>query len=309
MTPALRRFLLSCSFALVLVVAPSAALAENAKELKAQGDAAFTARRYSEAITAYEKAYAAGRDAAVLYNKARAHEALEQFPEALTAIEQFEKEAPPAVRGKVTGLSTLIADIRSRVATLVVNCNVPGAKVSVRDVPVGETSAQALRVQVNRGKVRVVVEKEGYSSYVQELNLPGESSTVVTAVLDTKASTSLVKITSNPSRAAVSIDGRSVGATPLEIDLSPQSHQVEVERAGYDKLTTTVAVEAGKSRTVDLTLVESSSIIEKWWFWTAIGGVVVAGAAVTFVVTRDNDAPPGTIAPGTVSAPLLVWGR
>lgn len=305
MTPALRRFLLCSSFVLVT----SAAFAESAKELKTQGDAAFTARRYSDAITAYEKAYALGHDAAVLYNKARAHEALEQFPEALAAIEQFEKEAPAAVRAKVTGLSTLIADIRTHVATLVVNCNVPGARVTVRDVPVGETSAQALRVQVNRGKVRVVVDKEGYAPYVQELNLPGESSTVVTAILDTKASTSLVKITTTPARAAVSIDGRSVGATPLEIDLTPQSHQIEVERAGYEKLTTTIVVETGKARSVDLTLVESSSIIGKWWFWTAVGGVVLAGATVTFVVTRESDAPAGTIAPGTVSAPLLVWGR
>jgi tetratricopeptide (TPR) repeat protein len=305
MTPALRRFLLSCSFVLLA----STAFAESARELKAQGDAAFTARRYSEAIAAYEKAYAAGHDAAVLYNKARAHEALEQFPEALATIEQFDKEAPAQVRAKVTGLSTLIADIRRRVATLVITCNVPGARVTVRDVPVGETSAQALRVQVNSGKVRVVVEKEGHASFVQDLNLPGESSTTVTAILEGKADTSLVKITSTPPRAAVSIDGRAVGATPIEIDLSPRSHRLEAERDGYDKLTTTVVIEAGKSRTVDLTLAESSSVLGKWWFWTGVGAAVVTGAVVVVLATREGDAPAGTIQPGTVSAPLLTWGR
>src|SRR5687767_3367343 len=120
MTPALRRFLLCSSF--VLFAANAAA--QSAKELKAEGDAAFTARRYGDAVRAYDKAYASGHDAAVLYNKARAHEALEQFPEALLAIERFDKEAPPAVRAKVAGLSTLIADIRSHVATLVITCNV-----------------------------------------------------------------------------------------------------------------------------------------------------------------------------------------
>lgn len=305
MTPALRRFLLCSS----LVLLSANALAQSAKDLKAEGDAAFTARRYGDALKAYDKAYAAGHDAAVLYNKARAHEALEQFPEALAAIERFDKEAPPAVRAKVTGLSTLIADIRSHVATLVITCNVPGARVTVRDVIVGETAQTALRVQVNRGKARVVVDKEGHTSFTQELNLPGESSTTVTAILEDKADTSLVKITSTPPRSAVSIDGRPVGATPLEIDLSPKTHQIEIERDGYDKLTTSVVVESGKPRTVDLTLVESSSILGKWWFWTGVGAAVVTGIAVVFVATRGEDAPAGTIQPGTVSAPLLRWGR
>jgi hypothetical protein len=305
MTPALRRFLLCSS--LVLVSGP--AVAQSAKDLKAEGDAAFTARRYGDALKAYDKAFEAGHDAAVLYNKARAHEALEQFPEALAAIERFDQEAPPAVRAKVTGLSTLIADIRNHVATLIITCNVPGARVTVRDVIVGETAQAALRVQVNRGKARVVVEKEGHASFTQELNLPGESSTTVTAILEGKADTSLVKITSTPPRAAVSIDGRAVGATPLEIDLSPKSHRLEVERDGYDKLTTTVVIEQGKPRTLDLTLAESSSVFGKWWFWTGVGAAVVTGAAVVFFATRTDDAPGGTIQPGTVSAPLLRWGR
>ena len=69
------------------MLATAPAFAQSAKELKAEGDAAFTARRYGDALKAYDKAYEAGHDAAVLYNKARAHEALEQFPEALAAAD------------------------------------------------------------------------------------------------------------------------------------------------------------------------------------------------------------------------------
>lgn len=292
----------------LVLFAPSA-WADSASALKAQGDAAFNARKYSDAIVAYDKAYAEGHDAAVLYNKARSHEALEQFPEALAALERFDREAPPAMRAKVTGLSVLIADIRAHVATLVLTCNVPGAQVTVREQRVGETSSSALRVQVNRGPARLVVTKEGYAPFTQDLDLRGDASVMVTVKLETKSAGALVKITSSPPQAQVSIDGRAVGSTPVELTLSPKSYSVVLDRDGYEKLTTSIVVDSEKPRTVDLQLApSSSSVATKWWFWTAIGGaVLVAGGIVAIVAVQEKEAAPGSL--GTVSAPLLVWGR
>lgn len=303
----LRQFLLS--FSLVVLFASNAG-AQGAAALKAEGDAAFLARRYSEAIAAYDRAYAIGHDATVLYNKARAHEALEQFPEALAAIEQFEAEAPPELRAKVSGLSTLVADIRSHVASLAVICNVAGARVTVRDLVVGETSLAApLRVKVNRGRARVVVEKDGYTPFSQDLNLPGESSTNVNAVLDPKVPAATLTVRSTPTRASLAVDGRPMGLTPAELDIAAGTHRVELEHDGYAKLVTSVTVDADKPRTLDLQMSESSSLATRWWFWTGIGGIVVAGVAVMFIALQEADPPAGSIAPGTVSAPLLRWGR
>jgi len=300
---ALRRFLLFFS---VFLFATSA-FGQSAAELKKEGDAAFLARRYSDAITAYDKAYATGHDAAVLYNKARSHEALEQYPEALAALEKFSEEASPAVRAKVSGLSTLINEIRSRVATLVVKANVEGARVTLRGVEIGKTSKDSLRVQIVKGRGALVVEKEGYAPFKQDVDLPGESSTIINAILETKAATASVKITTNPPRSSVTIDGRAVGASPVELDLTPKSHTIEIEREGYDKLQATVSVEADKPRTFDFELHESPSILSRWWFWTGIGVVVAGGVVLTFVALKEKDAPAGTIAPGTVGAPLVVW--
>jgi len=207
----------------------------------------------------------------------------------------------------VSGLSTLINEIRSRVATLVVKANVEGARVTLRGVEIGKTSKDSLRVQIVKGRGALVVEKEGYAPFKQDVDLPGESSTIINAILETKAATASVKITTNPPRSSVTIDGRAVGASPVELDLTPKSHTIEIEREGYDKLQATVSVEADKPRTFDFELHESPSILSRWWFWTGIGVVVAGGVVLTFVALKEKDAPAGTIAPGTVGAPLVVW--
>jgi hypothetical protein len=65
--------------------------------------------------------------------------------------------------------------------------------------------------------------------------------------------------TTRPSGAAVMIDGRVVGTTPLQIsDVEPGAHQVRLELPGHRPWSTTTTIVAGQSVRVAASLEESN---------------------------------------------------
>jgi hypothetical protein len=46
-------------------------------------------------------------------------------------------------------------------------------------------------------------------------------------------------------------------------------------------------------------------LTSRWWFWTAVGVVVVSGIVVTVGLTRERSADTGSYPPGRISAPLV----
>ena len=54
---------------------------------------------------------------------------------------------------------------------------------------------------------------------------------------------------------------------------------------------------------IDVAMAEHETITEKWWFWTAVGVVVVGGAVGGYLAaTQERSADTGTIPPGQVKA-------
>jgi hypothetical protein len=79
------------------------------------------------------------------------------------------------------------------------------------------------------------------------------------AVARPGAKTGALRVESRPSGAAVLIDGRVVGTTPLQIsDLEPGPHQVRLELPGHRPWATTATIVAGQSVRVAASLEEST---------------------------------------------------
>ena len=79
------------------------------------------------------------------------------------------------------------------------------------------------------------------------------------AVARPGAKTGALRVESRPSGAAVMIDGRVVGTTPLQIsDLEPGPHQVRLELPGHRPWATTASIVAGQSVRVAASLEESN---------------------------------------------------
>jgi hypothetical protein len=143
----------------------------RALRLQDQGDRAMLDMRYVDALAAYEQARELDPDNVGLdYSLARAHQLLGEFPEALAALERFERRASLEQRATVGRLKQLFIELRSRVSTLQLHCSQPGARVLVRDRVVGTTPLPGTRLPA--GSATMQVELEGFFPVTREVVLP-----------------------------------------------------------------------------------------------------------------------------------------
>jgi hypothetical protein len=283
------------------VAAPPEAPASDAfARFKREGDEAMISLRYEAALDAYKKAYETRREAALLYNIGRAHEALGQLPEALDNLVAFQKVATPEQLAKIGSLDSLIEGVRKRVATLVITSNINGARVLVRNQMAGVTPfAEPLRF--NAGRAAIVVEAEGYEPIRREVDLPGGGQLVFDAPLARRDVSSLLRVTSAPG-AHVLIDGRLVGDAPAEVRLGPGKHALLVRHDDAPEVATAVVLGEHEKRLVDVPLAINKPLTKRWWFWTGVSVLAAGGAvAIGVATTTEKKAPAGSISPGRLS--------
>ena len=146
-------------------------------------------------------------------------------------------------------------------AVLDVDAAVEGSTVFVNGDSVGVTPMQVVLdepgeqwVLVARGG-RTVLDTTVWVDYGEVASLvagrrgepAGASTTVEPSVTATpEAQRGAIRVTSEPAGAAVLLDGRSVGETPLTIDgLSSGQYALAVRRSGYESVARTVAIRPG----------------------------------------------------------------
>jgi hypothetical protein len=173
--------------------------------------------------------------------------------------------APSAARSDAAPVS------RRETARLLVRSTPAGATVAVDGVVRGVTPL-ALR-ELELGTRTIVVSRPGYAPIERRVTLTADRpSRSMEVALSAGASadsgsrtdadrspavtTGSLAIDSRPMGAAVTIDGRPVGTTPLTLTtLSPGGHSVRIERNGYRPWTTTVDVKPGERSRVAASLV------------------------------------------------------
>lgn len=86
---------------------------------------------------------------------------------------------------------------------------------------------------------------------------------------------------------------------PDELELYAQGRDADdrvVSRAGEPLAPLTLPIRAsGEPR--------ATSLLERWWFWTAVGAVVVGGLVLGLTLGGGDQAPAGTLPPGRVELP------
>jgi hypothetical protein len=286
--------------------AQSAADRARAAELKKRGDELMDLLKPEEAVRAYEDAYAITADPALLYNKGRAYGVMGRFPEALEALEAFDKKAPLDLKAKVPQLASLIAEMRAKTSTLSLRGSVAGARVMLSDRVIGQIGSDgALRIVVNAGKGRLEVTKEGFLPYKREIDLPAAGTLSLEAALAPQHSAGVLVVNANTRDSVVFVDGRAVGAPPVEVPVEAGPHAVKVTADGYSDIETRAVVEPASRKELALEL-RKKTVFEAWWFWTAVGVVAVAGGiAIGYAATTEREAGTGDIAPGRVRGPLV----
>ncbi len=273
----------------------------GAEELKSRGNAAMDSGRPADALHAYELAYEVSQDPALLYNKGRAYQALTRYPEALVHVERFAREAPVALRQKVPGLGVLIDELKTKVTTIRIGCNVEGAVVRLRDRTLGTTPIRA-SLKVNAGPALLEASAEGYMPYSVKLVLAGAATIDLGIELMSRTDHGVIVVSSPKAGARARVDGVWRGLVPVEVTLATGEHQLELEKDGYEVARTSIFVEPGKSKQVSMDLSERSGLFSRWWFWTAAGVVAAATVSTIIAVNTERDPDTGTISPGRIVA-------
>ena len=312
---------LACLACLAIALAPSTAFADEAsvervEELKKRGNQAMLDLNYAEALDAYTAAIGiAPDDATLYYNLGRAHQAREDYPAALDALDVFAQKATPEVKARVPKLEQLIADVRSRVGTLAVRCTetLTDATVAIGDKSTltgCSTAPKTVRISVpsHTAVLDVRLSAERFQSQSVRVAVEGGGPVVqVALVVLAKATSGTLLVRATPLDARISIDGIERGNPPLEVPLPAGAHTLDIRADRHDPSHVPVVVEAGRTKDVRIDLQRTAPITTKWWFWTGVG-VLAVGVGVTIwylVAQPEKDASSGTIAPGQVSAPLV----
>jgi PEGA domain-containing protein len=289
------------------VLAPSTAAAETqakaeALALKNQGDALFRQREFGSAIGKYQQSYALFSDARVLFNQARALQALERYSEALQMVQRFADAASPEIKAEVPGLPELQADLRGRVSEVVIHVNQPDAQITFRNQPLEVTGQTPLSLDAGEGLLRVT--KDGFFPYERQITLRGGASASFEVTLGSTLREAQVVVTSRVPGAAVSIDGKPLAQAPTEAFLLPGTHRIVAHREGYSDASTQVILVAGQRRELELTPLEQHPLLAQWWFWAGAAVVIAAGVTTTVLLTRPHEGTNGDFSPSIVSGPL-----
>ena len=279
--------------------------AERAAALRESGNQAMLEMRYVDALAAYQQAAAlAPSYAGVFYSIARAQQMLGEFTQALGALEQFEQQASPETKAKVGQLDRLFADLRARVGTLQLTCNVTGARVLLRDKIIGTTPLPATRLPA--GSATLELELAGFFPIHREIVVPGGGGLTLELELHARTSSALLVVRTVPAGALISVDGQPQGtASPLiELALLAGNHRIAAVRDGYEDASVPVVLNAGTTRNLQLELEHTRPLTSRWWFWAGAGALVAGGAALTAALLTERPADKGSLSPQQISAPL-----
>ena len=288
---------------------PAAPATEDAEAraatLRADGNQAMLEMRYVDALSSYQQAATLAPEyTGVLYSIARAHQLLGEFAQALKALERFEREASPETKAKVGQLDRLFSDLRARVGTLELACNVSGARVMLRNRVIGTTPLPPTRLEA--GSAILELELDGFFPLHREVVVPAGGKLSVELELHARLNSGLLMVRTNPGGATILVDGLRQGTSSpsVELALPAGSHRVTAQREGFEEASVPLVLKVGDQRTLHLELERSVSITSRWWFWTGAGALVAGGVALAVASMTERSAGQGTLTPGQISAPL-----
>lgn len=128
-----------------------------------------------------------------------------------------------------------------------------GATVRIDGQPVGAVPMQQM---VEPGRHLIQIEREGYVTFTQWVQVAGAQQLALPVILERQApSTGSVLVAADISGAAIYVDGDPRGSTPTVIDnVTAGVHRIEVRADGFQPQTQQVEIRAGERARVEVQL-------------------------------------------------------
>jgi formylglycine-generating enzyme required for sulfatase activity/sulfur carrier protein ThiS len=148
-------------------------------------------------------------------------------------------------------LQSFEADLIPGWADVTVTSNPPGASVYVDDEEIAETPAT---VQLIAGARELTVRKEGFKIWRKTIAAVANEPRTLPEIELAEADGQLT-VTSVPGAAAVTIDGRYRGTTPVDAELTPGgAHEVIISKPGFATVTRSITMESRRGKTLRVEL-------------------------------------------------------
>ena len=251
---------------------PSSADKETARNLMKEGDAKFSTRDYAGALKAYQAAHAIMQVPSTGLPLAKAQIERGQLVEArdtLLQVSRHPKDAnEPAAFAKAREEAAEIAQkLTTRIPSLVIVVDGASSDAAVVAVDGASIPAAALSAprKVNPGSHTITASASGFHPASTTVNVKEGANEKVTIKLvpadgskpppaqtaQTIEGGGKIRIESTANEGNVFIDGRAVGATPLEVPVTAGEHEVEIQYPGGSREKRQATVAAGKTERVE----------------------------------------------------------
>ena len=134
-----------------------------------------------------------------------------------------------------------------------------GAQVLVDGTPVGTTPAE---LEVEAGERLLEFRLPGYNAWREAITVLADQPFDLPEVAMVQAD-GRVELVTDPSGAAVSVNGEFQGSTPLTLRLRPgRTHAIAMSKPGYETVSRELSVAADSGRRLDVSLVGQYGVIE-----------------------------------------------
>jgi len=162
------------------------------------------------------------------------------------------------------GKTTYVSETLTGYGSLSISSNPSGASVYLDGSYKGETPLSISNIV--EGVHSIKLTKSGYGDVTKTISVSAGKTTYVSETLTGYGSLS---ISSNPPGASVYLDGSYKGETPLSIsNIVEGVHSIKLTKSGYDDVTKTISVSAGKTTYVSETLPFAT------WLLASILGII-----------------------------------
>lgn len=250
--------LLACFLFPTAAAAQSKAAKKRAKSHVRLAIEFFKEGRYKNALEEMESAHKLVPMPAHIYNIARCYQELGNEYEALIHFEKYLDQGGDRV--KVKRATQAVAALTPRVfGSVEVTCEPGNSRVQIEGV--GEGPCPFRLDRVRSGTFKLAVRAPGHEVRRQDIQV--QAGQVMRRAIKLKVQPALVNVSSEPSGALVTIDGKPVGNTPIEGYKSLAGlHEVKVELAGYRPFKSSVKMKGGEPNEITATLVKGFGLLE-----------------------------------------------